>query len=425
MSTTEMKKPSMYDNVMRQFSRAAETMKLDEGIKAILSKTQNEIVVNFPVKMDDGRVEMFTGYRVQHNNVLGPYKGGIRYHATVDLDAARALATWMTWKTALAGLPYGGGKGGVQLDPNKYSVSEMERITRRYAFALGENIGPEYDIPAPDVNTTPQMMAWIADTYMATRPMKERSNSMHVVTGKPVGSGGLAGRDRATGFGVVVSIKEWARLSGKSLKGMKYIVQGYGNVGQWTALFLKQEGAIMIAVQDASGTIYNENGIDPEKLLEYSSTNRGNVAGFEGAEVLPKEKFFGLECDIVVPAALGNQITAANANDIKAKVVAEGANGPVDVDGEQILLKKGIVVIPDILCNGGGVTGSYFEWLQNKNGKIWQIEEVLIELEKMMKVAYEKVEIAARKYKTDRRNAAYIVALERIAQAYKERGIFP
>lgn len=425
MSTTIEKKTGMYENVMRQFEKAADTMNLDPGIRSILSTTQNEIVVHFPAKMDDGRIEMFTGYRVQHNNILGPYKGGLRYHPTVDIDAARALASWMTWKTALAGLPYGGGKGGVQIDPSKYSLSELERITRRFAFALGENIGPDMDIPAPDVNTNAQMMAWIADTYTSTRPATQRSNSMHVVTGKPVGSGGLEGRDRATGFGVVISIREWAKSSGMNLRGMKYIVQGFGNVGQWTAHFLKKEGAILIAVQDASGTLYNENGIDPDLLLEYVRNNGGNIAGFTGAETIDASAFFQTECDIVIPAALGNQITAANAGSINAKVIAEGANGPLDVDGETILLKRGIHIIPDILCNGGGVTGSYFEWLQNKNGSIWTIEDVLAGLEKMMVIAYGKVQHTADKYKTDHRNAAYIVALERIAQAYKERGVFP
>ena len=258
---TVKKEPGMYENVMKQYYHAADVMGLDAGVRKILSATNNEIIVHFPVKLDNGEIEVFTGYRVQHNNALGPYKGGLRYHSTVDIDAARALAMWMTWKTALAGLPYGGGKGGIQIDPSKYSLAELERITRRFTFALGDNIGPEYDIPAPDVNTNPQIMAWISDFYVSTQPPANRQNNLHVVTGKPVGSGGLEGRDRATGFGVVTTIKSWAKLRNRQLAGAKYIVQGFGNVGLWTAHFLKKEGAILTAVQDASATIFNENGI--------------------------------------------------------------------------------------------------------------------------------------------------------------------
>ncbi|HKK68308.1 MAG TPA: Glu/Leu/Phe/Val dehydrogenase dimerization domain-containing protein, partial [Bacteroidales bacterium] len=252
MKTKERPRTGMYENVMAQFNKAADMMSLNAGVRKILGITNNEVVVHFPVKMDDGTIEVFTGYRVQHNNALGPYKGGLRYHPTVDIDAARALATWMTWKTSLAGLPYGGGKGGIQLDPKKYSDSELERITRRFTYALGDNIGPEHDIPAPDVNTTPQMMAWIADTYMSTKPTSERSKHTHVVTGKPVGAGGLEGRDRATGFGVVESIRQWADHKGENLTGKKYIVQGFGNVGYWAAHFMKENGALLVGVQDAS-----------------------------------------------------------------------------------------------------------------------------------------------------------------------------
>lgn len=425
METKSTPKMGMYENVKHQFEKAADLMGLDPGVRKILSITNTEIVVHFPVKLDDGSLEVFTGYRVQHNNALGPYKGGLRYHATVDIDAARALATWMTWKTSLAGLPYGGSKGGVQLDPKKYSLSELERITRRYTYALGDNIGPEHDIPAPDVNTTPQMMAWIADTYMSTKTPSERSKNQHVVTGKPVGSGGLEGRDRATGFGVVVTIKEWAKLRGKKLAGMRYIVQGFGNVGYWTAHFLAQEGAILIAVQDASGTIYNANGIDPEKLNDHSSPNVNGVKGYAGAESILGEHFFGLDCDIVIPAAMGNQITGENANDIKAMLVAEGANGPVDVTADEILQKKGIDVIPDILCNSGGVIGSYFEWLQNRNGEIWYMDDVIAKLEAKLVKSFVKVIKRAELLKTDWRTAAYIEAISRIELAYKQRGIFP
>jgi len=415
----------MYNNVLKQFNRAADTIGLDEGMRKMLIATNNEIVVNFPVKLDDGSVEVFTGYRVQHNNALGPYKGGLRYHTTLDIDAARALAIWMTWKSSLAGLPYGGGKGGVEIDTTKYSKSELERITRRFTFALGDNIGPEIDIPAPDVNTNPQIMAWIADTFVSTKSPNTRMQNLHVVTGKPVGSGGLEGRDRATGFGVVVALKQWAKLNNYELKGKKYIVQGFGNVGYWTAHFMHELGTILTAVQDASGTIYDEFGIDPDALQNHVLQNNGKVQGYAKANVIPNEDFFGLDCDILIPAALGNQITKENANSIKAKVIAEGANGPTDTDAEEILLNKNISIIPDILCNSGGVIGSYYEWLQNKRSEIWKIEEVLLNIEDKIKIAFNKTITTAINYKTDWRTAAYIVAITRIEQTYKERGIFP
>lgn len=421
----EKKKTSMYENVMHEFNKAADKMNLDAGVRKILATTQNEVVVHFPVKLDDGTIEVFSGYRVQHNNALGPYKGGLRYHPTVDIEAARALATWMTWKTAIAGLPYGGGKGGIKIDPSKYSQAELERITRRFTYALGDNIGPDYDIPAPDVNTNAQTMAWIADTYMATKAPAQRLVNMNVVTGKPVASGGLDGRDRATGFGVVTSIKKWATQNNVDLKGKTYIVQGFGNVGYWTAHFLSLEGAKLIAVQDHTGTIFNENGIDPELLVAYAKTNKGGVGGYSQAKSIEGADFWKTKCDILVPAALGNQITIDNADNINATLIAEGANGPTDSEAEEILLKKGVFIIPDILCNSGGVIGSYFEWLQNKRCETWKIEEVLEKLKDKIEVAYDRVAVSAKKYDTDYRTAAYIVALERIEQVYKERGIFP
>lgn len=423
---TVIKKPKdMYESVKEQFENASNLMGLNPNIKKILAITNNEIIVNFPVRLDNGEIEIFTGYRVQHNNALGPYKGGLRYHPTVDINSARALATWMTWKCSLAGLPYGGGKGGVQIDPNKFSKAELERITRRFTYALGDNIGPDIDIPAPDVNTNAEMMAWIADTYMATKSPAQRSSFLHVVTGKPVGSGGLEGRDRATGFGVVVSIQAWANWKKTSLEGKKYIVQGFGNVGQWASKFMKEKGSILTAVQDASGTIYNENGIDPEELLEYTSKNKGNVKGFDKALEIDSSTFFSLECDICIPAALGNQITENNAREIKAKLIAEGANGPINPEGETILLQNGVDIIPDILCNSGGVIGSYFEWLQNKSGELWVIEDVMPKLEKKIINSFNNVINAAKEYNTNFRNAAYIVAIKRIEKTYIQRGVFP
>lgn len=418
-------KQGMLDNVMRQFDNAADIIGLDPNIRKILEVTNNELVVHFPVRMDNGEVEIFTGYRAQHNNSLGPYKGGLRYHPTVDIDAARALAMWMTWKTSLAGLPYGGAKGGIQLDPTKYSNSELERITRRFTYALGDNIGPELDIPAPDLNTNSQTMAWILDTYMSTKSPNERSKNMHVVTGKPVGAGGSEGRDRATGYGVFLTIKFWAENKKVDLKDKKFIVQGFGNVGYWAAYFLEKEGAVLIAVQDAYGSIANENGISVEILLEYSQANKGSILGFANAHSIDNTDFFGLDCDICIPAALGNQITAENAPRIKAYLIAEGANGPTDVEAEKILLKKGIDIIPDILCNSGGVIGSYFEWLQNRNGEIWQLEEVVAKLEKKLKESFTKVSETANDRKVDMRTAAFIIAIERLEEAYVQRGIFP
>ena len=423
--TLEKKKTGMYENVMKQFNHAADVMGLNENIRKILSATNNEIVVHFPVKLDNDKIEVFTGYRVQHNNALGPYKGGLRFHPTVDIDAARALAIWMTWKSALAGLPYGGGKGGIQIDPRKYSKSELERITRRFTYALGDNIGPDLDIPAPDVNTNAQIMAWISDTYVSTKSPANRHNNLHVVTGKPVGSGGLEGRDRATGFGVVATIKAWAKLKNKSLKGKKYIVQGFGNVGYWSSHFMAKEGAILTGVQDASATITSNEAINPEELLDHCKQNKGLIAGFPNVELIESKNFFSQDCDIIIPAALGNQLTIENAPFINAELIAEGANGPTTVEAEEILLEKGVEIIPDILCNSGGVTGSYYEWLQNKRSENWKIKDVLNMLEDKIQTAFNKTIEASAKFNSDWRTSAYIVALERLEQTYNERGIFP
>lgn len=423
--TKAAEKPNMYDVVMRQFNQTADSINLHPDVRNILSSTQNEIIVNFPVRLDNGNVEIFTGYRVQHNNVLGPYKGGLRYHPTIDVNDARALAMWMTWKTALAGLPYGGGKGGIKIDPRNYSIGELERITRRFTFALGDNIGPEHDIPAPDVNTNEQTMAWMADTYMSTKSPAVRSMNRHVVTGKPVGFGGLEGRDRATGFGVYLSLKLFFAKIGETLSGKTFIVQGFGNVGYWASHFLVNDGAILLAVQDAHATLMKKEGISVEDLFEHSKPRKGSIKDFTGADEIDPPTFFGLECDIVIPAALGSQITGENAHNIKGRVVAEGANGPTDIEGEKILLSRNIMVIPDILCNSGGVIGSYFEWLQNRNGEVWQLDEVMHKIEKKFTENYKKVDSIATEESRDHRTAAYILALSRIETAYKQRGIFP
>jgi glutamate dehydrogenase (NAD(P)+) len=418
-------KRSVYDNVIRQFNRAADLMELGPDIRKILAMTTNEIVVNFPVKMDDGEIKMFTGYRVQHNNALGPFKGGLRFHQSVNIDEVRALATWMTWKAAINNIPFGGAKGGIQLDPFKYSVDEVERITRRFTYALGNNIGPEYDIPAPDVNTNPQIMAWILDTYLSTMPPLDRQRCIHVVTGKPIESGGSLGRDKATGQGVVFTIEEWAKDHSFDLDGATYTVQGFGNVGSWAARLLKPHGSKLLAVEDVSGAILNKKGIDPDDLTEYVKSNGGVVSGYSKAEPIDRVTFLSTKTDIFIPAALEDQITAETAPLMNVKLVAEGANGPTDPDGDMILQSRGIDVLPDILCNSGGVIVSYFEWLQNKRSEFWELEEVDCKLHKKIVSAYTRVRNTVQEYDTDWRMAAYIVALLRLDMVYKERGIFP
>lgn len=417
-------KKSLYQTVIRQFNKAADLVGCDSDIRQILSKSTNEIMVNFPVRMDDGRIEMFVGYRVQHNNALGPFKGGLRYHQDVDIDEVRALAAWMTWKTAVVNVPFGGAKGGIQIEPSKYSINELERITRRFTFDLGNNIGPEYDIPAPDVNTNAQIMAWILDTYLSMMPPSERNRCTHVVTGKPIKSGGSQGRDKATGQGVVYTIKKWAEDNKFNLKEATYFVQGFGNVGSWASRLLNQHGPTLIAVEDHSGAIANPDGIDPDELTDYVKEHR-EIAGFPGSRSLNHSEFMATTADIFIPAALQDQIDSETAKMLKVKLVAEGANGPTDPDGDRILREKGIDIIPDILCNSGGVVVSYFEWLQNKRSEYWDLEEVDCKLRKRIINAYLNVKDAAIKNKTDWRTAAYIVALCNLESVYKERGIFP
>lgn len=421
----ERKEAGLYKNVAKQFDKAAELMGLDRNIRKILSMTTNEILVNFPVKMDDGKIEMFTGYRVQHNNMLGPFKGGLRFHPSVDLNEVRALATWMTWKSAITSIPFGGAKGGIQIDPSSYSINELERITRRFTYALGSNIGPEYDIPAPDVNTNSQIMAWILDTYLSTMPPNGRQSGVSVVTGKPVELGGSLGRDKATGQGVVFTIEQWAKDNNFDLKGATYFVQGFGNVGSWAARLMKSCGSKLVAVEDISGAFFNIKGIDPENLINYTKLHNGLISGYPKAKPIDHETLMKTKADIFIPSALENQITTETAPFINVKVVAEGANGPTDPEGDMILQSKGIDVIPDILCNAGGVIVSYFEWLQNKQSESWDLDEVDIKLHKKIVEAYRRVRDTAREYNTDWRTAAYIVALSRLEKVYRERGIFP
>jgi glutamate dehydrogenase (NAD(P)+) len=423
-ATAPVKRSSVYQNVVEQFDKAADLMNLDPDVRRILSTTKNEIVVHFPVKMHGGQVEMFTGYRLQHNDALGPYKGGLRYHPNVDQDEVRALASWMTWKSAIAGIPFGGAKGGIQIDPARYAPSELERITRRFVFSLGNNIGPEYDIPAPDVNTNAQIMAWILDTYLSTVSAPERQRNIHVVTGKPVEAGGSLGRDKATGQGIVYVIEQYAKDHNWSLAGATFMVQGFGNVGYWTSRLLTALGARLIAVQDVTGGTRNAEGLDPDDLLAYIRTH-GGVRKYPKGEFVDQIMLLRTEADIFIPAALENQITAETAPWLKVKLVAEGANGPTDPDGDEVLRARGVGVIPDILCNSGGVIVSYFEWLQNKRSEFWELEEVDGKLRRRLIGAYERVRDKAVELKSDWRTAAYVVALARLETVYRERGIFP
>lgn len=418
------RKAGLYESVLMQFDKAADLMSLDRSVRKILRSPKNEIVVNFPVRLDNSEVEIFTGYRVQHNDVLGPFKGGLRFHPDVAIDEVRALAAWMTWKCAVAGIPFGGAKGGLQIDPSRFSNSELERITRRFAYALGDNIGPEYDIPAPDVNTNPQIMAWIMDTYLSTVSPHERQAHIHVVTGKPVESGGSLGRDKATGQGIALTIQCWANDHKLPLNGAKFFVQGFGNVGSWAAKLLCGLGARLVAVEDVTGAVRNPDGLDPDKLLEYARTH-GGVFKFPGGEFADHIMFMSTPADIFIPAALENQITAETAPWLKVRLVAEGANGPTNPEGDAVLQSRGIAVIPDILCNAGGVIVSYFEWLQNRRRESWDLEEVDRQLRRKLVAAYEHVQAKAKELNTDWRTAAYVVALTRLERVYRERGIFP
>ncbi len=416
---------NLYQMATSQFVRAADAIGLSPDLRTILAQPKNEIIVNFPVRMDDDSYRLFKGYRIQHNNILGCYKGGIRYHPQVHLDEVKALAAWMTWKCSLAGLPFGGAKGGIQIDPTQYTSGEIQRITRRFTHALGTNIGPDFDVPAPDVGTTPQMMVWMMDTYINTVAAANKNVARHVVTGKTVSSGGSEGRDEATGRGVVYTIASWAAGRGLDLAGRTFTVQGYGNVGSWAARILCAEyGAKLIAVQDHTGSLRNLKGIDAEALSRHVDATRG-VAGYAAADAIDGADFWRTKADILIPAALEAQVTSKNAAHIDVRLVAEGANGPTTPKAEAILIANKIDVIPDILCNSGGVIVSYFEWTQNKRGETWYVDEVRSKLKRRITDSYDRCVAAANKYKVDSRTAAMVCALDRVAVAYKERGIFP
>ena len=416
--------PQLYRRVQDQIDAAARLINLSPDIRKILERPMCEIAVTVPVRMDGGSIETFTGYRVQHNNALGPFKGGIRYHPDVSLDEVRALAAWMTIKCAVVDIPFGGGKGGIRLDPGALSRAERERLTRRFVYALGANIGPDYDVPAPDVNTDARTMAWIADTYAATVPPQQRYNARAVVTGKPLGSGGSLGREKATGQGVVDLIGCWAGDHRCSLGDLTYTVQGFGKVGSWAARILKDAGARLLAAEDVTGAIRSESGLDADALADHARRT-GGIRGFPGAEAVSHTGFLSTAADVFIPAAMENQVTAETAALLNVRLVAEGANGPTTPDGDAVLRERGIDVLPDILCNAGGVVVSYFEWLQNRSGLAWAADEIDRRLREILVRAYGRVADMARAREVDRRTAAYAVALSRLAQVYEERGVFP
>ena len=414
----------LFDTALSMFDRAAEAMKLDPTVRTILQQPKNEIIVNFPVRMDDGSFRVFKGYRVQHNNILGPYKGGIRYARFVSLNELKAMAFWMTMKNSLVGVPFGGAKGGVKLDPLQFTEGELQRITRRYTHALGTNIGPDWDIPAPDMGTNAQTMVWLADTYVNTIGYAQRFAGRGVATGKSVTSGGSLGREEATGRGVVCTIRSWAKENSVDLAKTTYAVQGYGNVGSYAATILAESRARLVAAQDHTGAIANPKGMDA-RALQVHARARGGVAGFPGGKPVETAAFWKTECDILIPAALEMQITEENADGLRCRLVAEGANGPTAPAADAILRKKGVHLIPDILCNSGGVVVSFFEWTQNRRGESWTLEEVRSKLQSYMDNAYAEVMRVARERDVDSRTAAYIVAITRLQSVYRERGIFP
>jgi glutamate dehydrogenase (NAD(P)+) len=417
-------KGNLYTIVQGQLDKASKAVGLSREVTTILSQPKNELIVHFPVRMDNGEYRLFKGYRIQHNNILGPYKGGIRYHEEVSLDELKGLAAAMTWKSALHDIPFGGGKGGIKFNPRLHSKGELERITRRYTHALGANIGPEFDIPAPDVGTNGQTMVWIMDTYMNVVGFNEKNAMRRVVTGKTIASGGSYGRETATGQGIVHCITEWARDRRFNLNGSSFIMQGFGNVGSHCARILSKFGASLVAAGDYKGYIANPEGLNPHKLAEHV-TSTGSVEGYKHSRPITRDEFFSMECDICVPAALELEIGEKEARALKCKVVAEGANGPTYPEAEQILFDRGVDVLPDILVNSGGVIVSYYEWLQNKRSERWDLEEVEGKLEARMKRTYSQVTDFAAERKLDYRTASYAIGLERIEKAYSERGIFP
>jgi glutamate dehydrogenase/leucine dehydrogenase len=410
-----------FETAKQQVDIVADLIGIDAGIREVLKHPKRELTVNFPVRMDDGSYRVYTGHRVQYNMARGPTKGGIRYHPQVTLDEVRALAAWMTWKCAVVNIPYGGAKGGVVCDPKKMSKGELERLTRRYASEIAPIIGPEMDIPAPDVYTDSQTMAWIMDTYS----MLKGYSVPGVVTGKPISLGGSEGRGEATGRGCAYVIREAAKDINLKVKGASVAIQGFGNAGSVAAnLLFADQGAKIVAVSDSKGGIYKADGLNPHAVEEHKAKT-GSVVGFPGSKSISNEEILETKCDILVPAALENQITKKNADKIQAKIVAEAANGPTLPEADEILFQKKVTVLPDVLANAGGVTVSYFEWAQDIQGYYWALDEVNTRLERVMIKSYNDVHKVGVERKVHNRTAAYVVAIQRVVDAIKIRGIYP
>jgi len=409
-----------WEVAIEQFDTAADKLHLDPNMRAILAECQRELTVHFPVRMADGAVKVFTGYRVQHNTSRGPGKGGIRYHPAATLGEVKALAMWMTWKCAVVGIPYGGAKGAVICDPKTMTLQQLETLTRRYTTEIALLIGPERDIPAPDVNTNAQTMAWIMDTYS----MHAGHTVPAVVTGKPLSIGGSEGRNEATARGAVYTIIEASKHLGLDLEGARVVVQGFGNAGSFSAKLMAELGATVVGLSDTQGGVHNAKGIDPNKVDAYKRET-GSVIGFPGSETVSNSELLELDCDILIPAAIENQIGEHNAPRIKAKLVAEAANGPTSPEADRILFDKGVFLIPDILCNAGGVTVSYFEWVQDLQNLFWREATINARLKEVMVKSFNDVLQMSLKHKVNMRTAAYMVAVARVADATLTRGIYP
>ena len=413
-------KESAYVTAMTQFDHAVKYLDLDHGLVQLLKVCKRELTVTFPVKMDTGEIQVFTGYRIHHNTARGPSKGGIRYSMDVALDEVRALAMWMTWKCAVVNIPYGGAKGGVLCDPKKLSMHELEGLTRRYTTEIAPLLSPEGDIPAPDMGTNPQIMAWIMDTYSMHRGYSVPA----VVTGKPINIGGSAGRNEATGRGVMYTVREAFKTLGWKFDRASVAVQGYGNVGSISAKTAYEMGCKVIAVSDIEGGLFNANGIDLLKLRQYCKEHH-TISGFSEADSITNAQLIALDCDVLVPAAMENQINRSNAGSVRARMVAEGANGPTTPDADRILNEKGIIVIPDILCNAGGVVVSYFEWVQDMQQLFWEEDDINHRLERIMLRSFHDVYDTSRQMGIDMRTAALVLAIGRVADATKTRGLYP
>jgi len=409
-----------YHMALQQFEAAADKINLSEDMREILRQPKRELTVNFPVRLDNGRVKTFTGYRVQHNVNRGPAKGGIRYGPDVTLDEVKALAMWMTWKCAVVGIPFGGAKGGVICDPKQMSPSELERLTRRYATEISIVVSPHSDIPAPDVNTNAQVMAWIMDTYS----MHEGYSIPAVVTGKPLSIGGSEGRNDATATGVLFVTRQAAKRIGMPVQGARVSIQGFGNAGSIAARLFHHEGCKVVAVSDTRGGIYNESGLDPATVLRFKQ-ERGSVVNFPRAQNISVQEVLEIPCDILIPAATEGVITEANADRVQARIISEAANGPTTPEADEILFSKGVYIIPDILANAGGVTVSYFEWVQDLQSFFWDVEEITQKLEVIMNRAFAAVADKADQFSCDMRLAANMLAISRVAEATQVRGIYP